>query len=300
MKLTPNKTAPLGAIVEDVDLKSISDEQFAAIIDALARHGVLCFRDQILTDAQHVAFTSRIGPLSVNVASKGMTGDTPEIMIISNIVKDGKPIGLGDAGQDWHTDMSYSQVPGHATGLYAIEVPHDDGQPLGDTEFASMYLAYETLPEDIRTRIDGLYAVRDFAKLWNHMIKKGSPRPPLTPEQRRERPPVIHPLVMRHPVSGRKALYADPGLTVAIVGQSRAESDALLDMLFNHQIDRKFVYTHKWRLHDFILWDNIATIHRAIGGLKPHQHRHMRRTQIALDVTKHAGFSYTDNNAVYL
>lgn len=301
MDITPYD-APLGAMVSGFDLaKTVSDADMAMIEKALADHGVLCFPDQEITDAEHIAFMGRMGPLEINVASSGMTGHGPEIMVLSNIVKDGKPIGLSDAGQDWHTDMSYSQVPGHATALHALEIPQENGRPLGDTEFASMYLAYETLPEDVRRTIDGLYAVRDFAKFWNYMIEqKGSSRPPLTWEQRCKKPPVLHPIVQRHPISGRPALYADPAYTVSIVGMSRSESDALLHLLFKHQISEEFTYRHQWTKGDFLIWDNIASIHRATGGYRTDQPRLMHRTQVAFDRSRWRQFAYTDNNAIHL
>lgn len=299
MKITPAK-APLGATVEDVDLaQNLSDADIAKIELALAEYGVLCFPDQELDDASHVAFTSRLGPLEVNVASSGMTGDTPEIMVLSNIVRDGKPIGLSDAGQGWHTDMSYSQIPGHATALYGIQIPTENGRPLGDTEFANMYMAYETLPDHIRNDIEGRFAVRDFQKFWNYMREvKNSPRPPLTVEQRRKKPPVLHPLVQTHPVTGRKVLYADPAFTMSIVGLPRKRSDEIIAFLEEHQTRPEFCYAHKWKEKDFLIWDNIASIHRATGGYRPDQHRLMHRTQVALDVARQPGFEYTDNNVI--
>lgn len=294
--------APLGAVVHGVDLaKRPSDGQIAEIEHALAEHGVLCFPDQDIDDAAHVAFTSRLGPLEINVASSGMTGDSPEIMVLSNMVRDGKPIGLADAGQGWHTDMCYCQVPGHSTALYAIEVPYENGRALGDTDFANMYLAYESLPKEVRETIRGKYVVKDFAKFWNYMREhRGSSRPPLTVEQRRRKPPVIHPVVIRHPVSGRDTLFADPSYSVAIVGLPRDESEELLQLLFDHQVKQEFVYRHVWSKHDFLIWDNLASIHRATGGYGPHQHRLMHRTQVAFDVRRHAGLAYTDNNAIHI
>jgi taurine dioxygenase len=299
MKIEKNN-APLGAVVRDIDLsKKLTGEEVRTIEQALAEHGVLCFPDQELSDADHVAFTSQLGPLEVNVASSGMTGDTPEVMVLSNIVRDGKPIGLADAGQGWHTDMSYSQIPGHATALHALEIPYENGKPLGNTEFANMYMACETLPADVRKTIQNRFAIRDFAKFWNYMIEqKGSTRPPLTTEQRRKKPPVLHPMIIRHPISGRETLYADPAYTVSIVGLPRDESDSILQFIFEHQIKEEFVYRHQWAKHDFLIWDNLASIHQATGGYRSDQPRLMHRTQVAFDVARYASLAYTDNNAI--
>lgn len=291
--------APLGAVVEDLD---VAHREVEAHIEelkrALATHGYLCFPRQRLSDAELVAFTRMFGPLEVNVAN---TFDTefPEVMVLSNIVRDGKPIGLSDAGQGWHTDMSYSQVPGLATALYAIQVPRENGRALGDTEFSNMQLAYQALPEEVRKAIEGRYAVRDFAKFWNYMIeRKGSSRPPLTIEQRRKKPPVFHPLVIEHPITGRKSLYADPAYTVSIIGLPKKESDDLLEFLFQHQVRPEFTTRHIWSEGDLLIWDNLVCIHQATGGYGSHQPRRMHRTQIILDTAAHPGFGYTDNNVI--
>lgn len=222
-------------------------------------------------------------------------------MVLSNIVRDGRPIGLADAGQGWHTDMSYNHIPSLATALYALEIPLENGRPLGDTEFSNMYMAYDALPEEVRRVIDGRYAVRDFAKFWNYVIEeKGSNRPPLSIEQRREKPPVVHPLVVEHPVSGRKVLYADPGYTVSIIGLPRKDSDEILELLFDHQARPEFTGRHVWSRGDFLLWDNFVCIHRATGGYSASQPRLMHRTQIVLDVAAYPAFAYTDNNMIRL
>ena len=138
------------------------------------------------------------------MAVTSTTQPYPEIMTLSNIVEDGKKIGLSDAGQGWHTDMSYSEPIALANMLYGMKVPLRDGKPLGDTQFADMALAYDTLPHDVQQRIETLSAEHDFNKFWEMMrAKPGSDRQPLTPEQRAKKPPVRHPIVMRHPVSRR-------------------------------------------------------------------------------------------------
>lgn len=276
----------LGADILDIDLNEpLTDEAAARLLRALGKYGVLRFPGQALTPETQMAFASRFGGLEVNVASGSAVEGHPEVMILSNMVEDGRPVGLGDAGQDWHTDMSYSRTIALASVLFAVKVPlDDDGAPLGATEFSNMHAAYDGLPDEMKTRLDGATATHDFDKFWEMMRReKGSDRPPLTEEQRRRKPPVSHPLFLRHPVTGRKVLYANPGYAVRIDGLPRAESDALLDFLFEHQLKPEYRYRHRWTEGDVLMWDNIGTIHNAIADYAPHQHRYMRRCQVMAD-----------------
>jgi len=273
----------LGATVEGVDLSApLSGTDFDAILHALGRHGVLRFPAQTLDAAAQKRFAARLGPLEVNVAGIFQDPEHPEIMILSNMTEDGKPLGFADAGQEWHTDMSYSAVVALANVLYAVKVPRDDdGRSLGGTQFANMHAAYEALPEDLKTRLDGVNAVHDFEKFWEMMRKeKGSGRAPLTDEQRRRKPPVSHPVFLTHPITARKVLYANPGYTVRIEGVEPRESDEILEYLFEHQTSQRFVYEQRWTEGDLMVWDDIGTLHRAVADYGPHQHRLMRRCQV--------------------
>jgi taurine dioxygenase len=151
----------------------------------------------------------------------------PEIMFLSNIVENGKPIGLADAGQGWHTDLSYNRVIALANVLHAIKVPRDQsGRPLGRTQFVAMHAAYDDLSAEMKARLKNATAAHDFNKFWEMMRRdKGSKRPPLTPQQRASKPPVSHPIFLTHPITGRKVLYANPGYTVPINDMDAAESD---------------------------------------------------------------------------
>src|SRR5262245_14099871 len=204
----------LGAKMEGVELsKALDEREVEGIVEALGRHGVVCFPRQKLTPRQQKDFAARFGELEVNVASGPyQEPGLPEVMILSNIVRDGKPIGLADAGQDWHTDMSYSKTIAFANVLYALQVPRRNGKTLGDTEFSSMHAAYEGLPEDLKKKLDGMTVLHDFNKFWEMMRReKGSKRPPLTEAQRRTKPPVSHPIFLEHPITRKKVLYANPG-----------------------------------------------------------------------------------------
>ena len=217
--------------------KPLNSEDFGVILGALGRHGVICIPGQKLEAASLKDFAGRFGELEINVAGQYQDPVHPEVMILSNIKENGKPIGLADAGQDWHTDMSYSSTIAFANVLYAIKVPRRDGKALGSTEFASMHAAYDELPADIKLRLDGKTILHDFAKYWDKMrAKPGSTRKPLTEEQRRKKPPVSHPAFLTHPITGRKVLYSNPGYAMRINELPEDESDALLDFLFKHQL----------------------------------------------------------------
>jgi taurine dioxygenase len=215
-------------------------------------------------------------------------------MILSNMVREGEPVGFADAGQDWHTDMSFSKTIAFVNVLYAVKVPHRDGRPLGATLFANMAEAYNTLPEDVKRRIEGRSATHDFEKFWEMMRTRGgteSSRPPLTDEQRRQKPPVSHPMVMGHPISGRKSLYVDPGYTVRIDGMAEAESEDLLKFLFLHQLQSRFQYAHRWSEGDVLVWDNLWTLHKAVADYRTDEPRLIRRCQAMADLIFKPEFS---------
>jgi taurine dioxygenase len=275
----------LGATVNGVDLSQPpADSAFEQILRALGRYGVLRFPHQALKPAAQKAFASRFGSLEVHVSGIYQDANHPEIMFLSNIVENGKPIGLADAGQGWHTDMSYNRVIALANVLYAIKVPRDEtGRPLGTTEFADMHAAYEDLPIKIKARLKNATAAHDFNKFWEMMRSRGSNRLPLTPQQRAAKPPVSHPVFLTHPITGRKVLYADPGYTVRINDMDAAESDEMLSVLFAHQLQPKYRYEHQWSEGDLLMWDNIGTLHNAIADYGPHQPRLMQRCQVMAD-----------------
>src|SRR5262245_21456251 len=272
----------LGATVEDFDLATpVSDTDFKEILRALGQFGVLCFpRQQIETEA-FARVGRSFGELEVNVANQFHEPSHPEVMIRSNMTIDGKPIGLGDAGQGWHTDMSYSKHVALANVLYAIKVPTRDGRPLGDTQFRNMHAAYEGLPADIQERLAGRTATHDFAKFWDMMrARPGSQRAPLTPEQRAKKPPVSQPIFRTHPITGRTVLYCNPGYAVRIDGMPDAESTEMLDFLFKHQEQEKYFHAHKWAEGDVLMWDNIGTVHNAVPDYRADEPRYVRRVQV--------------------
>jgi taurine dioxygenase len=280
----------LGATVAGVDLsQQLSDADFAAVRAALGAHGVLRFPKQQLTARQLVDFSARFGKLEINVANAFQEPGLPEVMILSNIVENGKPIGLSDAGQSWHTDMSYSKIVAFANVLYGIRIPRRNGKTLGNTEFCNMHAAYEGLPDALKQKLDGKTVLHDFSKFWDMMRReKGSQRPPLTEIQRKARPPVSHPIFLTHPLTGRKVLYANPGYAMRINELPEKESDDVLAFLFEHQTQPAYRYAHVWEEGDLMLWEDIGTIHNAVADYAPHEHRLIKRCQVmATDFGEH-------------
>ncbi len=276
----------LGARIEGIDLsRPLAEGEVTLIREAFGAHGVLCFPGQDLAPDRHKAFARRFGSLEVNVAAGRFTvPGHPEVMILSNVVEDGRAIGLDDAGQGWHTDLSYSRPIAFLNILHGVEIPARGGRPLGATEFADMGAAYDDLPDGLKRRIEGRTATHDFAKFWDAMRRRpGSARPPLTRAQRRQRPPVSHPMVLTHPINGRKLLYCNPGYVVRIDGMAADDSARLLDDLFAHQLLPKFRYRHDWTPGDVLAFDNIRTLHRAVADYIPGERRLLRRCQVMAD-----------------
>ena len=273
----------LGATIEGLDLaRPLTDEAFDLILDALGRYSVIRFPRQELSGRDLANFSSRFGKLETNVASTHyQEPGVPEVMVLSNIVENGRPIGLADAGQGWHTDMSYSRTIAFANVLYGIRIPHRDGKPLGATEFSNMQAAYEGLPADLRKRLDGMTVLHDFSKFWEMMRReKGSKRPPLTEAQRKAKPPVSQPIFLMHPLTGRKVLYANPGYSVRINELPEPESGEVLEFLFAHQLRPEYRYTSHWQAGDVLMWEDIGTIHNAVADYGPDEHRLIKRCQV--------------------
>ncbi|HET6609516.1 MAG TPA: TauD/TfdA family dioxygenase [Rhodopila sp.] len=275
--------AILGATIRGVDLsKSLSEENFGRILLALGQHGVLRFPNQQLDIGDVKRFSELFGEIQGNpISALDPSRPYPEVGILSNIKEDGAYIGLPDAGQDWHTDMSYRDVIGFVNVLYGIRIPRRNGVPLGGTEFANTHAAYEALPAEMKTRLDGMTVTHNFEKFWEHMRQhKNSGRPAMTDEQRRRRPPVVHPLFLTHPITQRKVLYCNEGYAMRINELPQAESDEMLDYLFRFQLEERFRYMHHWNENDLLIWDHVGTMHRAIADYGPDEIRLMRRCQV--------------------
>ncbi len=291
IQITPSGKI-LGATLTGIDLACpLVPEEFALILRCLGEYGVLRFPGQRLSSAQLRDFSARFGHIQRSVTGKLADPEVPEVGILSNIVENGQPIGLADAGQDWHTDMSYNETVGFLNVLYAVKVPVRDGKPLGATLFANMHAAYEGLDPALRQRLEGMTATHDFNKFWEKMrTRPGSIRPPLTPEQRRMRPPSVHPIFLAHPLTGRRVLYCNPGYVTRINELDEAESERVLAQLFAHQLQDRYIHTHTWTVNDVLVWDHFGTLHNAIPDYGPNEPRLMKRCQVMADRVFEPGF----------
>jgi taurine dioxygenase len=273
----------LGATLEGLDLaQPLAREALDAVLEALGKYGVVRFPNQRLTGQQLRDFSAQLGDLEINVGSAGyQEPGVPEVMILSNIVENGRPIGLADAGQGWHTDMSYSRMVAFANVLYGIRIPRRNGETLGATQFANMQAAYADLPAEVKRTLEGKTVLHDFEKFWEMMRReKGSRRPALTDAQRKAKPPVSHPVFLTHPLTGKRVLYANPGYAVRINELPQRESDEMLDFLFRHQLQPKYIYTYRWTENDVLVWEDIGTIHNAVADYRADEHRLVKRCQV--------------------
>ncbi|HZY17863.1 MAG TPA: TauD/TfdA family dioxygenase [Ramlibacter sp.] len=270
----------LGAEVLGLDLgEPLAPQDFEEIRRAHLQHHVLVFREQRITPAQQVAFSRRFGPLQIHVLKDFQLPGHPEVLVVSNIKENGRPIGLGDAGHFWHSDLSYKEKPSLGSLLLAQELPAEGG----DTLFANQHAAYTALPVALKNRLEGLSAEHTYLARYEELRARSPWRPRLTQAQIDEVRPVVHPVVRTHPETGRKALFVSEHFTTRIVGLPADESRALLDELFAHSTRAEFVYRHQWQPHDMVFWDNRSVLHLA-AGTPDHLRRRLHRTTIEGDV----------------
>lgn len=278
---TRYSSAPLGAEVAGIDLSTpLTEAEFRVLEELFHERGVIVIRDQRLTPEQHIAFSRRFGNLEIHVATQYLKPGYPEILVVSNVVEEGRNIGLADAGQYWHSDLSYIANPSRCSLLYALEVPTVDGVVLGETLFASAAHAYDTLPEDQKSRISGLTAIHRYGDRYQKQQSAGG-RGALTEEQMKRVPDVRHPVVRCHPVTGRRVLFVNEGFTTAVEGLPQEESSALLAELCAHIVRPDALYTHRWQPGDLLIWDNCLTQHRAVRNYELPLRRLMHRTTVA-------------------
>ncbi len=261
-------SSALGAQIVGVDLREEIDDVCAKqMLDAWHQHLVILLRNQKLTEDDQVRFAERFGP-PAKIHTGQFVQKNPAVMLISNIREDGKAIGaLPDGEMQFHTDQCHQERPAKASMLYAIEVPSKGGNTL----FANAYMAYETLPDDVKGRLEGRKALNAYDYDSAATIRGAE-----VPESA---PSYWHPVVRTHPETGRKALYVNRLMTRRIEGLSPQESEELLNFLFDHQEQPQFIYEHVWRVGDILMWDNRCTLH-ARTDFSPDERRLMRRVTI--------------------
>lgn len=282
MDINPLSDA-LGAEVIGVDLANLDDAAFAAIQDAFLEHLILVFRDQHLTPDEQIDFSERFGELEIHLSADHLFPENNKIVMISNKQENGRYIGAVSAGDYWHSDLSCQARPNKASFLYAQELPAEGG----DTGFCNQYRALETLPDDLRQKIEGRRGIHTFNRMRNPRVKVPVMYDKEDAQMRySDRAPDdgVHPMIRTHPDTGRKALYVSHRFTVGIEDMDEAEARSLLDALFEHQLRPDLIYRHKWQALDLTLWDNRCTTHHAYGEIPPGQVRHMHRTTLAGDV----------------
>jgi taurine dioxygenase len=262
--------AALGAEVRGVDpRRPLNPQELAIVNKAFLEHLVLRFRDAPLTPAQLKSFALQFGPLKAHVAKKFADGEIPEIVHMTNQNAEGEfdPIGAS-RGVGWHSDGAFEAVPAKATVLHAIAVPSRGGR----TKFANMYLAYEEMPEKLKSKVEGrqaLYRLRGRQSHTQAIVSMNEVKD------------VVHPLIRLHPETNRKSVYANPLHTLAIIGMSRRDSDDLLDELFDWCLQERFQWFQDWEVGDTVIWENRSAWHAASTDYPKHEARKFIRTTVA-------------------
>ena len=269
--------------VQSVDLSAaLGKEVSAELDDLLAQNGVLVFRRQLLSEEDLVRFAAGFGELEKTIYNKGVSPYHPEVIYISNLkYPDGANVGLlGDQELRWHSDQTYRTRPATGSMLYGLEVTSTSGC----TYWANQYLAYESLPEEVKRAIDGCTGVFSYAK----RLEVFYPKDQKNDKDLNQRAPdeAVHPIVLVNPVTGRKALYADPVTLQEIQGVSKEENERLLGILEKHCALPGAVYQHDWRQGDVVFWDNGCTLHRR-DPIDAARARFMKRMTIYLRGERH-------------
>ena len=275
MPLTTRPLTPtFGLEILDVDLRAPTDDLIAGIDALWVEHPVLIIRDQLLDEAQQIAFSSRLGEINIHVRTDIRSRSNPEVVMVSNLrLENGDNIGALASGEaKWHTDSCYKPKPDTGSLLYALEVPEDGGK----TAWANTQLAYDALSDEMRARVEGRRGEYAYKIFDVDIVEDGDVK-----DIREKTPDVVHPMVLTQPGSGRKGLYLDPLQTYGVEGMESAEGRALLDELSAHITRPEFVFEHKWRRGDIVLWDNCRVLHRR-EPFDPMVPRLLKRTTIFL------------------
>lgn len=263
--------------------RPLAPDDLAALNAAFLRYPILAIRNQQLTPAQQVVFSRQFGAIEDTGNDRYIHPDEPHVLVLSNEVDDkGQPLGIADAGDFLHSDLSPRPEPSKMTILQAIKNPSRGG----DTEFVNMYNVYDALPDELKREINGRSAWHHTSKLKNPRVAISGDRPDAAEYYRSLEarvPDVLQPVVRTHPETGRQALYVSPRFTLRIDGMDAGASETLLSKLFAVMRDKRFLWRYKWHDHDLVMWDNRCLCHRATGGYVLPDTRRMHRTSIAGD-----------------
>ena len=259
-----SKIHPFGVEITDLDCSQpLSDNLVDELKSTALKEHLLVFRDQQIGPDKLIALTKQFGTIANNnhpVSSYPVSG-YPEVCVISNIIRDGKPLGMRDGGLYWHSDSSWKEYPGYGTFLHAQLLPAQGG----DTLFADQQAAYDDLSSDIKQQLQGLRAEHVYSLKYKELQSRNPYRPDLTDEQRALNPPRLQSVVQQHPVGGFKTLWVNEHFTSRIDGLPEKEGQELLQFLFEHTTNPRYVYRHKWKPFDIVFWDNRALMHLASG-----------------------------------
>lgn len=280
MDITPLSPV-MGAEVTGIDAATIGAQDFGRLRDALHQHLVLAVRGQTLDPAAQTGFTRRFGDIQYHINSEYKMPGQPEVLILSTEVVDGRNVGIPDAGSDWHSDHSYVPRPTAYTILQSVALPKVGG----DTEWTNMAAAYDALSSTMKARLEGLVGIHSFNRFRNPRMRRPTRHADAAEYFAERSPPdAFHPVVRMHPATGRRALYVSPRFTIGIRDMEDGAAQALLDDLFDHIARRRFVYHHRWRQGDLVMWDNRATLHLACGGVIAPEIRRMHRTTVVGEI----------------
>jgi len=264
-------SSSIGAEISGIDLsRPLDDATFKAIHDVWLANEVILFRGQSLDEDQQIAFAQRFGELQPVRTTPSLYKKNPYVLMVTNVVIDGQKGALPDGEMQFHSDQCYYENPAMATMLFGIEVPPSGG----DTLFSSATAVYDSLPLATKARLEGLQALNVYdygnaATIKSDKIDENAPK-------------FVHPVVRTHPESGRKGVYVNRLMTHHILGMERTESDALLEELFLQIEKPEFIYGHKWRVGDLLMWDNRCALH-ARTDFDPGTRRMMRRVTVKGD-----------------
>ncbi|NBT39703.1 MAG: TauD/TfdA family dioxygenase [Alphaproteobacteria bacterium] len=276
-KLSPT----FGLEVCDVDLATVGEEEFSEIYKLWQQEPLLLFRRQSLHESEHVAFSARFGDLDILVRDDMRSSRHPEIIYVTGMKRpDGSQLGgLGTYEIYWHHDQIYRARPSNGSIFYALEMPEGDGC----TSFCNTSLGYDALPEDLRQKIEGRKAIAKYGmKTESSTQRDFVTNAAKMADIHKKTPPVSHPMVLTHPLTGKKSLYLDPNKTLGIEGYDEDESRQLIKQITEYMLQDDFIYTHSWRNGDVVLWDNGRLWHRR-DGFDAQQPRFAKRTTVFLN-----------------